>query len=443
MKELADKPLRVDDEAFYRHWFRMAHWFANLRLVSRYTTHYEALGLPFYRVYRRFYKNGLTRAGKALIICSLLVFAFSYRASSGYVLASAALGCSLLAWSALLSTLYRPRVSIQRQYPDIAIAGQDLVSQITLVNVGSRTLHNFTVRELIVPRGRWPQEWQRPHRAALAPGQSETLNVAFEPQKRGMVELTGVAVHSYFPFFLTRSTQRLASEGEVCVLPPTLKVAVPSLRHIAERASKQLADSSDNSRNGPSMEYAYSRQYQTGDSLRRLDHRASSRRGEPMTKIFEGNKEIRRDQVHLIVDASLEGFEPWQRRPINGEALEQRLALAVEIGLSAQNEGFTLAAVATAGEWQPIENLLGFYRCIAECEPQRVKNSHGAYLPRSLLVEEGLYIFVVGRWDQEVQSRVEGWRSSGVLVLVFLLAESAEQQGKLPVGSQFVEVTGT
>ncbi len=57
-----------------------------------------------------------------------------------------------------------------------------------------------------------------------------------------------------------------------------------------------------------------------------------------MSKVFEGADEIRRDKVYLLVDLTLADFEPWQRRPRNEEVLDKRLALAVEIGLSAQNE---------------------------------------------------------------------------------------------------------
>jgi uncharacterized protein (DUF58 family) len=67
--------------------------------------------------------------------------------------------------------------------------------------------------------------------------------------------------------------------------------------------------------------------------MRRLDHRASSRYGEPMSKVFEGVEQIRRDKVYLVVDLSLTNFQAWQRRPIDEDPLDERLALAVEIGL--------------------------------------------------------------------------------------------------------------
>lgn len=441
MNELADRPLRVTDEVIVVHWWRMLRWFANLRLVPRW---HEHAARPLLRLFRRLYYDGLTRTGKIILLCSLLIFLSSYRVSSEFLLLTAAFGLAILLWSVLLGFIYRPKISVQRNTPNTAIAGQPLISHITVTNDSRRGLHNFSLRELVVPYGRWPREWMRPHQPALPAGHNTTLAIGFEPQKRGLLTLSGVAVQSYFPFFLTRFTARVNQPAEVYVLPESLPVSVPSLRHIAEQASKRLSQGNDNARKGPSLEYAYSREYQTGDSLRRLDHRASGRHGKPMSKVFEGVDEIRRDQVHLIVDLSLQQFQRWQRRPRNEDPLDERLALAVEIGLSAQNEGFSLAAIATGSQWHKLENLLQFYQHIATCKPERVTQNAAtaadANLPTTVLSEHGLHILVVGRWENEARALVDRLQRDGILVLVFLLAESPADVGTLPAGSQFIEI---
>ena len=177
-----------------------------------------------------------------------------------------------------------------------------------------------------------------------------------------------------------------------------------------------------------------------GDSLRRLDHRAGSRLGKPMSKVFEGAEEIRRDRVHIIVDLTLKDFLPWQRRPVDDTPLDERLALAVEIGLSAQNEGFTLTALATGNKWHGVESLLDFYKQIAICEPQRACLSEGKVFPQQALEDNGLQILVIGRWTEEARSLVERWQSKGILVLVFLVPESKEDIDSLPIGSNFIEI---
>ncbi|MDD9895670.1 MAG: DUF58 domain-containing protein [Gammaproteobacteria bacterium] len=437
MNELADRPVRVPEEIILIHWWRVLRWFANLRLVPR---RFELRARLLTRFLRLFYYDTFTRAGKVVLLCSFFIFIFSYRVTSDYLSFTAAFGIGLLAWSLILVFVFRPKISLRRDTPATAVAGEALTSQISIRNSGRFTLYNFSVRELFVPYGHWPREWFFPHQIALAPDQQITQAISFEPQRRGLLKLSGVAVQTYFPFFLTRFTRRIAEKSNVYVLPPTLKVSIPSLRHIADQATKKLALGADNSRKGPSLEYAYSRQCQMGDSLRRLDHRAGSRLGKPMSKVFEGAEEIRRDRVHIIVDLTLKDFLPWQRRPVDDTPLDERLALAVEIGLSAQNEGFTLTALATGNKWHGVESLLDFYKQIAICEPQRACLSEGKVFPQQALEDNGLQILVIGRWTEEARSLVERWQSKGILVLVFLVPESKEDIDSLPIGSNFIEI---
>jgi uncharacterized protein (DUF58 family) len=440
MSELADRPVRVPDEILLLHWWRLIRWFSNLRLVPRWSEHRSKLLL---RLFRRLYYDGLTRTGKIILICSIIIFLFSYRSSSGFLLFTSAFGVGLLLWSSLLGYIFRPKISLQRESPDTTIAGQLLASKIKVSNTGRFSLYNFSLREMVVPYGRWPKEWARPHQQSLPPKQSTTLTVVCEPLRRGVLNLSGIAVQTYFPFFLTRFTTRVENSADVYVLPQTLKAAIPSLRNIADQASKRLTLGSENTRKGPSLDYAYSRPYQTGDSMRRLDHRASSRYGEPMSKVFEGVEQIRRDKVYLVVDLSLEDFKAWQRRPLDEQPLDERLALAVEIGLSAQNEGFSLAALAMGASWHKLENLQQFYQHIATCKPERGYSEELNTLPDSVLFDEGIHILVLGRWTQKAETLVDRWQRAGILVLVFLIAESAEYCGSLPEGSNFVEISSS
>lgn len=441
MSELADKPLRIKDEPILLHWWRVLRWFGNLRLVPRWRELDARLVL---RSVRRYYYDGLTRIGKTIFLFSLITFLFSYRSGSDLYLITAAGGFSLIAWSAVLGYFYRPRVSAERMAPVSGVAGQPFESRVQLHNRSGRPLHNFVVRELLIPDCRWSAEWARRHNVKLGKGQQLTLSVGFVPKKRGRYELSGIAVQSYFPFFLTRSTQRIAAPAEVFVLPETLKIAVPSLRQVAEQASKRLKLGSDNSKKGPSLEYSHSRYYQTGDSLRRLDHRAGSRLGQPMSKIFEGVEEIRRDQVYLIVDLSLENYLRWQRRPGDASPLDRRLALAVELGLSAQNEGFVLKALATGKQWHELRKPTDFDQRIATClpdkTPEQAIETDARNLPDEVLNEDGLQILVLGRWTEEARMQVARWRKAGILTLVFMLPESRADRGTLPVGSQYVEI---
>ena len=140
MSELADRPVRVSDEILLLHWWRLIRWFSNLRLVPRWSEHRAKFLL---RLFRRLYYDGLTRTGKIILVCSLLIFLFSYRATSEFLLFTSAFGIGLLLWSALLGYICRPKVSVQRETPNTAITGQSLSSKIRVTNNGRFNLYNF------------------------------------------------------------------------------------------------------------------------------------------------------------------------------------------------------------------------------------------------------------------------------------------------------------
>ena len=146
MNEFGDRPLRVSSETVMLHWWRMARWFMNLRLGPRWSSRYEHSSNPLTRGYRWVFYDGVTRSGKIILFCSLLLLLLRYRAGSSFLLLTAALGISMLLWSALLGFFYQPQVSVQRQTPKTAIAGMPLISQIGVVNEGARGLYNFSVR---------------------------------------------------------------------------------------------------------------------------------------------------------------------------------------------------------------------------------------------------------------------------------------------------------
>jgi hypothetical protein len=55
-------------------------------------------------------------------------------------------------------------------------------------------------------------------------------------------------------------------------------------------------------------------------------------------------------------------------------------------------------------------------------------------------LDEGIHVLVLGRWTKKAEALVDRWRQSGILVLVFLISETADDSGSLPEGSHFVEV---
>jgi hypothetical protein len=279
------------------------------------------------------------------------------------------------------------------------------------------------------------REWELSHHGLLGANEECSMPVPFTARRRGVVDLYGIAVQSFFPFFLTRACSKMHSRATVFIMPTPLNAQLPPLRHMAERTMEKKAAGLRQGRAIDSHEYAYSRQFQTGDSVRRIDQRASGRRGEPMSKVFEGVSRNRLDRLHIIVDTSLRSFKPWQPRPGSTDVLDRRLALVLELFHRARNENMRIDSAAWAGEWKHIPTSLALYGQIASCRATRALR-----LPESLPDPKGLYAVVLGGWSSVAHDAVSAWIAGGALVLVFLMPETDNDSGMLPPGKNFIEV---
>ncbi|MCP4716888.1 MAG: DUF58 domain-containing protein [Deltaproteobacteria bacterium] len=432
MLELCDKPLRIQDELAIIHYWRLSKWLLNLRLVPRWHERYSD---PATWLYRTFFYDGLTRTGKTFLCIGFVVFLFNNWYPQTYHLSIAAFTWGLLLGSGLLAYLFRPRISVRRDTPMTAFIGETLTSRITIANHGPRTLFNFSAREMTVPDVRWPREWEIPHQAQLRPGTEISLNVSLTPRKRGIIKLWGITVPTYFPFFMTRLCRKVHTPASVFVVPQPLRVQLPPLRHLAEKAADNDTSGLKQGRATDSHEYAFSRQYQPGDSIRRLDQRASGRRGEPMSKVFEGINLNKLDKIHMLVDTSLKSFLPWQPRPTTTDPLDRRLPLAPELAVSAAHDALHTAAIAWNSSWKAAPTMLSVYEQIAACSPARTPR-----LPENLPDPNGIYVAVLGCWTPDIETTFRAWRKGGAVILVFLLPETQAESGTLPRDTTFIEV---
>ncbi len=111
----------------------------------------------------------------------------------------------------------------------------------------------------------------------------------------------------------------------------------------ARRLASGLAPGSDaSSRVASGLEYAESRPYQAGDSVRRLDWRQTARRGHPYTRDYEALKRL---PVFLVVDTSASMAAGSTRI----SKLDAGVWLATVLGLASLNR-MSPVAVIDAGE---------------------------------------------------------------------------------------------
>ena len=415
MKEIADRPLRVAGEPLVLHLWRLLRWTLELRLVPRLR---EQPHGRWRWLYRSWFRESLTRPGKVLFICAMLLLLLSLQGGDHFLLTSAAFGLSLLVWSLCLGAWYRPRVELRRLGIAVGVAGRPLQLPVEVHNRG-RTLLDFSVRELKVPGVRTPRDSTAEYHERLESGARLHTHTEVLPLHRGLLELPGLAVQSYFPFFLTRRSSRHAAPAMLPVLPAPLTAQLPPLRRTVARNPAAAEGARHRGRASGSLEYRDSRPFASGDSTRRIDHRASARRGEIMSKVFDPAQGTEVEGVALACDLTLAGFQRWQRRPKDPAALDGRLALAVALARSATAEGLPVRALALGPRWQPLDDMNLCWQRIAGCQPARGPWHLEVPPARDLLV-----LLVVGDIDRAHLQWLRESRARGQRTLLFSRPET-------------------
>jgi uncharacterized protein (DUF58 family) len=227
-----------------------------------------------------------------------------------------------------LLLLAAPKITLVRRAPDRLEVGSEAVVEIEVANPSSRPAVVDVVDE--VPRDLTPSD---PHfdGVALEPGGRQVLRYRISPRVRGDRSLGPVAALRRAPLGLLRR-RVLAGEGEsVRVYPDTRRFLVPEalspkkvLASLGVKPARQRGEGTD---------FESLRDYVPGDDPRRIDWRATARRGRLVTRLLQHE---RNHTVMIAVDASrLMGGRVGAKEPSAGQertkldaAIDSALALA-------------------------------------------------------------------------------------------------------------------
>ena len=214
-----------------------------------------------------------------------------YAPAVGLVLAALA----ALAWTRLLSRPLRLHRSVDRDRP---VEGDDVVVRVELeadggVLPGSVVLHD--------PAGGLGE------RDVTVPRDGKRLRTAYRVSKvpRGRYRFTDAEVAIEDPFGLSRREQTLPDTGTLLVYPRLTRLA--SL--FSERGLRSHGSGRVLLRRPAGFEIHSVREYQSGESLRRVHWPSTAHRRQLMVKELE---DAPRDEVLVILDAQA-GFEAGER----------------------------------------------------------------------------------------------------------------------------------
>jgi hypothetical protein len=116
--------------------------------------------------------------------------------------------------------------------------------------------------------------------------EAQTLQLSFPAGPRGFNRLPPILVYSYFPFGLFRAVKIIELSDSYLAYPVPRGPSVWGLVVTKEIASAVIEASKSRLILG-SDEYDHHRPFRFGDPLRRVDWRASSRRGSTVVRVFD------------------------------------------------------------------------------------------------------------------------------------------------------------
>ena len=227
---------------------------------------------------------------------------------------------ALVAWDARLLA-QRPPLSAARGLPARAFVGQEGQISLRLAHRGSLSVRASVLDEL--PGDVAPRE-PRFEDVVVPPGEGTTLRYAVRPRVRGDRALGPLLVFERSPLGLLRRRGRFAEGETLRVYPDTARFLRPAAldpqRLLAALGHKPAR------RRGDGMEFESLRDYVIGDDPRRLDWAASARRGRPVVRLYQHE---RNHVVLIALDASrLMGARAGDGTKLDC-AVEAALALAV------------------------------------------------------------------------------------------------------------------
>jgi hypothetical protein len=272
------------------------------------------------------------------------------------VVAGAALLLSL--GGLLITRIRRPRLEVSRRFsPPVVPAGSTVQVTLRLRNQGAGATPHLVWNDAIP----W-QEHAAPHEllpigsgtgprtGGAAGGEPGVVTVHYElhPPRRGLYQVGPLVVEHEDPFGMARSTVALGQSDRLVVVPAVIDLPSggPTLADgegTAQLVQRRITGNDDD---------LTTREYRTGDALRRVHWRASARRGELMVRQEEHRSH---PDARIVLDTRLSGYtdvmvdDSDPGRPIySSEAFEWSVRMLASLGVHLDGSGFQVAVEETS-----------------------------------------------------------------------------------------------
>lgn len=367
-----------------------------------------------------------TLGGKALIIgfsIAFLIGAVSVDVPMYQIFVG--LLALILVTSSIGSVFRLASIEVTGQFPEKATAGQKIVGHFLIRNVGQLPVYDVSAG-CFLPPASWDVDKSDLMIPYLGKGHSATLPVSLTPLRRGDYRLPPVRVYTTFPFNLNRNQIGRFRSSQVLVLPKFHPINSIRL-NVGNRY--QPGGIALTSNIGESPEYIGNRDYQPGDSLRRIDFRSWARLARPVVKEYQEEYYCR---IALVLDTFVGSHRRSTR--LGFLDLEAAVSLSASVADALARGEFIIDLFAAGPELHifragrntaHLENVLEILAAVGRCKENPFTKLGPALINELGQISTVVCVFL--RWDETRKQLVRSAQEAGCSVKVLLIHDPQTQ----------------
>lgn len=287
--------------------------------------------------------------GVGTALAGILAFVFAYSAGRREALVVAAAAFLLVGTGLLIARIRRPRFEVVRLFsPPVVSAGAPVQVSLRIRNLAAGASPQLLWNDAIP----WPESFAAQELLPIGGGTSQrrVVTVGYElfPPRRGLYEIGPLVVEHEDPYGMSRGTLALGGADRLVVVPAIVDLPTGGPNLADGEGSAQLVQR----RVTGNDDDLTTREYRSGDALRRVHWRASARRGQLMVRQEEHRSH---PDARIVLDTRLAGYpdadidasDSWHPTS-SSDAFEWAVRMLASLGVHLDSAGFSVAVEETA-----------------------------------------------------------------------------------------------
>lgn len=319
----------------------------------------------------------------------------------------------------ILSIYHRPYIKIKGQIPQKGVATLPLKIKVLIENTGKRCC--FSLFPLV------EQKHAPKVLKLLNPKEITHLNsdetisyiITIIPTKRGIYNQNQLYFSSDFPFGLRQCQSKEKIEFNLIVYPhffPLETLLLPNIRKY------QPGGLSFTSNIGESPEYIGCREYRTGDSFKKIDHRAWARTGSPAVKEYQEEYFVR---IAIVLDTQISSEKSFEAALSITAAIADKIR-AEDYIIDLFAAGEKLYIFRSGRHITHLENIMEILACIDGCQNNPFEDEIGGL--ENELSSITCLIGVFQNWDNSRKKIMHKALYSGCSVKTIIVEKAIENK---------------